>query len=212
MSSDGTSQPPNAAAIPPGWYADPAGGGGKRWWDGGRWTENTREPEAPSPVSIIGSYTPAPGSETNREFGSVRPIQYAEVGTAYTRTSWWLASSPLWVIVPQVVVVVIIGSLAPLSVPVLTAGIAGLNLLVLAVLVRLAFADRTALQGGGNESTASPWWTLLTPLAYLIARAQHVRLYATGGWASVIWWVIAAVFSPGVAVLGYFAVLGILPV
>ena len=25
----------------PGWYADPAGGGGWRWWDGERWSEHT---------------------------------------------------------------------------------------------------------------------------------------------------------------------------
>lgn len=25
-----------------GWYTDPAGGAGQRWWDGGRWTEHIR--------------------------------------------------------------------------------------------------------------------------------------------------------------------------
>jgi hypothetical protein len=26
--------------VPPGWYADPAGDWGLRWWDGARWTEH----------------------------------------------------------------------------------------------------------------------------------------------------------------------------
>jgi hypothetical protein len=212
MSGDGTSQPSNAAAIPPGWYADPAGGNGKRWWDGNRWTDNLREPEEPSSLTTIGNYLPTAGLDPSGEFRSTRPVQHAEAGTAYTRTSWWLASSPLWVAVPQVVVVAIIDSLVPLPVPILVISLAILNLLVLAALVGMAFADRAALWEGGNESAASPWWTLLTPLAYLIARARHVRIYATGSWASVIWWIIAAVFAPGVAVLGYFAVLGIFPV
>ena len=162
MSSDGTPQPPGAAMIPPGWYADPAGGNGKRWWDGGRWTEHVRMPEEPAPAPVVGGYAPTVGTPTSqsRDFRPTTPFRQAEVGTAYTRTSWWLASSPLWVIVPQVVVLVLIGSLAPLSLPVLAAGIGGLNILLLVVLVRLAFADRAALWEGGNESAASPWWTL----------------------------------------------------
>ena len=32
---------------PPGWYGDPAGDHGSRWWDGGAWTDHVR-PEVPS--------------------------------------------------------------------------------------------------------------------------------------------------------------------
>jgi len=36
--------------APPGWYPDPAGGPGQRWWDGYAWTDATVQPEvAPSP-------------------------------------------------------------------------------------------------------------------------------------------------------------------
>jgi hypothetical protein len=32
---------PVPVAAPPGWYTDPAGRPGTRWWDGYRWTEHT---------------------------------------------------------------------------------------------------------------------------------------------------------------------------
>ena len=31
-----------ASAVPAGWYADPHGAGGRRYWDGERWTDHTR--------------------------------------------------------------------------------------------------------------------------------------------------------------------------
>ncbi len=35
--------------APPGWYPDPAGGPGQRWWDGYTWTEATVLPQHPPP-------------------------------------------------------------------------------------------------------------------------------------------------------------------
>jgi hypothetical protein len=35
--------------APPGWYPDPAGGPGQRWWDGYAWTESTVLPQLPPP-------------------------------------------------------------------------------------------------------------------------------------------------------------------
>jgi hypothetical protein len=34
------SAPEDGKGVPPGWYADPAGGWKLRWWDGARWTEH----------------------------------------------------------------------------------------------------------------------------------------------------------------------------
>jgi hypothetical protein len=202
MSGDGSGNPSLSGPIPAGWYPDPAGGNGKRWWDGVRWTDNLQEPEEAPALPSFGTYVHA-------EFRPTVPLPTAEVGIAYTRASWWLAGSPLWIVVPQAAIVEIFYSLAPPPLSALVIGLGLLNLLVWAILVRLAFADRAALLIGGNATVASPWWTLLTPLAYLIVRAREVRLYATGGWASVLWWCIAAFLSPGVAVLAIFAVYGI---
>lgn len=38
--------------IPAGWYSDPAGNGGWRWWDGGRWTDVTTEAPASVQASV----------------------------------------------------------------------------------------------------------------------------------------------------------------
>lgn len=60
-------------SAPAGWYPDPSGAGGARWWDGARWA-------APSVVNPVG----APG-------GSVAAIPPAKVDVS-TSTVWiWLA-------------------------------------------------------------------------------------------------------------------------
>ncbi|NLE98268.1 MAG: DUF2510 domain-containing protein [Propionibacterium sp.] len=54
---------------PAGWYPDPAGGNGERFWDGGAWSQSTRDPK-PEPVHPADpgparqtSAPPAPGHE-----------------------------------------------------------------------------------------------------------------------------------------------------
>jgi uncharacterized protein YxjI len=56
-------QPP----PPPGWYADPAGGTGTRWWDGQGWTDHVQQPTPlpppPPPAAVqappAGQYGPS---------------------------------------------------------------------------------------------------------------------------------------------------------
>jgi len=40
--------PDPTPAVPAGWYPDPAGGGGQRWWDGTQWSEHVQPPAAPA--------------------------------------------------------------------------------------------------------------------------------------------------------------------
>jgi hypothetical protein len=205
MSGDTAGQPSAPGAIPAGWYPDPAGSPAKRWWDGARWTDQLQQPEEPPPPATFGNYVEPDLRSTNL-------FPRAEAGIAYTRTSWWLAFSPIWIVVIESAVVGIFESLGSPPVASLVLGLGLLSLLAWAILVRMAFADRTALINGGNNSAATPWWTLLTPLAYLIVRARQVELYASGGWASVVWWCIAAVLSPGIGVLAFFGAYGLNPV
>ena len=44
--------------APPGWYPDPAGGPGQRWWDGYAWTEATVLPVQPPPPPWAGAGPP----------------------------------------------------------------------------------------------------------------------------------------------------------
>jgi hypothetical protein len=44
--------------APPGWYSDPAGGPGQRWWDGYTWTDSTVLPQHPNPPAWSGASPP----------------------------------------------------------------------------------------------------------------------------------------------------------
>jgi hypothetical protein len=45
----------------PGWYRDPSAPHVERWWDGTRWTEHMRAPEAPQQPLAQPGFAPAPG-------------------------------------------------------------------------------------------------------------------------------------------------------
>jgi hypothetical protein len=53
-----TDQQSGYPGAPPGWYADPAGGPGQRWWDGYAWTDTVVLPTPPPPPPP--SFTHAP--------------------------------------------------------------------------------------------------------------------------------------------------------
>jgi len=60
---------------PAGWYRDPEGGLGERYWDGTRWTEERRS-AAPAPAATAGAPAPQAGqaAEVEHRFGSLRLI------------------------------------------------------------------------------------------------------------------------------------------
>lgn len=79
-----------------GWYADPGGSGGLRYWDGSTWTGHVTPP-APSP---------APGAPAPPRVEAPPPV-------ARRKTSPWI-----WVAIGAVVVVVLGGAVAAVAVPV----------------------------------------------------------------------------------------------
>ncbi|MDQ1542367.1 MAG: hypothetical protein QOK08_5 [Actinomycetota bacterium] len=221
---------PPTPAIPAGWYSDPAGSSGTRWWDGAGWTDHVQAAPQLVPTVVPAPSTPAPITPTvltptaltstpilpTAAEQAYVPFQSATsvvpprvTGVAYTRSVWWICAQPLWGIASQVVLYSTITAFGPVPVRFLALGLVVLNLVLWGILVRLAFADRAGLLAGGNGSAASAWWMLLSPLAYLVARAQHVKLWEVGAWAPVVWWSLALIIAPGLAVAGVFAVYGI---
>lgn len=64
--------------APPGWYPDPAGGPGQRWWDGYAWTESTVLPQQPPPPPWASASPPqgpptsvAPWAEASQRLATV---------------------------------------------------------------------------------------------------------------------------------------------
>ncbi len=54
----GVSEHSGYPGAPPGWYPDPAGGPGQRWWDGYTWSEATVLPARPPPPPWAGAGPP----------------------------------------------------------------------------------------------------------------------------------------------------------
>jgi uncharacterized protein YxjI len=69
---DVTQPPP-----PPGWYPDPGGSGGTRWWDGQGWTEHVQQPSAPP------QQPPAPPQYPGPQYGGQQYGGQQYVGQQY---------------------------------------------------------------------------------------------------------------------------------
>ncbi len=116
-----------------GWYQDPSGGPGDRWWDGERWTEHTRaaavppsEPPAPTgergtdPTEVMPPTGPGADPTTPADGGpSPDPAAYGAAGYDQTAagTAAYAATEPeeersrkgLWIAVIVGVVIVLLG-------------------------------------------------------------------------------------------------------
>lgn len=158
----------SSTQAPPAWYPDPAGGSGNRWWDGAAWTEHVRAWDPPAP--------PAPPLKSYVPMASL-PVEVREQHDAvrvYTPQVWWLAFSPAWLLLVQVIVIVATADRTVLDTIAVIVGIF--------VTAGLTMADRKLLLQSGHRDAASTWWWLLTPLAYLVARGAHLQRTAGRGW------------------------------
>ncbi|MCL9759687.1 phospholipid scramblase-related protein [Frankia sp. AiPa1] len=89
--------------VPPGWYADPSGQYGSRWWDGNQWTDHTQPgppPTPPTPAATSGQShhtdqphragkSPQAGQAQNIGQGGSRPgqVPYPGQGGQYAGES-----------------------------------------------------------------------------------------------------------------------------
>jgi len=72
-----TTAPENGKGLPPsGWYPNPQGGLGLRWWDGARWSDQVRAPTTP-PRKHTAS------QQLNRAFGIEVPCTLLSFGVAW---------------------------------------------------------------------------------------------------------------------------------
>lgn len=188
-----------------GWYPDPADEQSLRWWDGSQWTANvrTRQPVAPvthtafSPVPIrkdatlppIDPYRPMDKRRDAQSFVSMAAARQElkiAPSVAYTASAWWLATLPLWW---GVIETCLFLSLDQFYTPFIQLFV---RLIIVSIAIGLMVHDRKVLRRDGHPTTATPWWFLLTPFAYLISRAVHVRRSMKRGWAPVVVWILCA--------------------
>ena len=73
----GVTQPP----PPPGWYPDPAGTGGTRWWNGVEWTDHVQQaappPPPPPPPPVQQTPPPPPPPAAPQQAPAGQPAQQA---------------------------------------------------------------------------------------------------------------------------------------
>jgi hypothetical protein len=65
-----TTPPPGSVNPPAGWYPDPSGQPGQRWWDGSAWTEQTQQAPSAAPGSGYPAYGSGQGYGGSPGYGS----------------------------------------------------------------------------------------------------------------------------------------------
>jgi hypothetical protein len=173
----------------PGWYADPTGLAGVRWWDGAQWTAHT----APLPAS-------GPGAPT----GARPPIP--DTTPVYTPFIWLivllplLSSASIWFYQPTLPRITAgrYPSTDPFST--FTPGyflVLGIGVVIYALSVVFASLDHRELARRGVVRPFHWAWTFLSPLVYVIGRGVIVRSVAKPRGLTPIWVLI------GVMVVGF---------
>jgi uncharacterized protein DUF2510 len=185
-------------AAPAGWYPEPSGVEGQRWWDGTRWTEYATPlaapPTAPASVSasVSAQYAPYDGAAQPR----------VPAGTPVD-TAWiWLSVVlPILALVPFFFWDFEGYMLASMTDPSPTAQLrmyldpmyltsTMLGWLLYGVSVWFAYLDRVALERLGYARRFHWAWAFLSSLVYVIGRSVVVKRQAGRGMAPM--WVAIA--------------------
>jgi hypothetical protein len=166
---------------PAGWFPDPAGGPGTRWWDGQQWTEHTSDPA--------------------QVYASAEPRRVDPATPIYTPFIW------LMVLLPVVSILVLLfwdidaylnsvlvsadDPFAQYSNPGYLV-LQGTSLLLYALSVLFAFLDRRVLLQRGFDRPFHWAWTFLGSGVYVIGRSVIVRRRSGKGLLPI--WVLIGVF------------------
>jgi hypothetical protein len=218
------------ASTPAGWFADPAGSGQLRWWNGAAWTEHlapqpTPEPAllppanepVPAPTPLVATplkFTPEPTPSAQPSWGATSQASAYSMGAAEdfarpaqwnTVGAWLLAFSGLLTIAVGVVHGLMTGF--AFTSPYDVGGYLGGYALVFVLMLLFAEADRRKLRSLGYLRIPSLWWMLLfASLVYLIVRTVYVWREVRKGIAPLITYIVVnaasgILISVGVALL-----------
>jgi hypothetical protein len=164
-----------------GWFPDPSGGPGSRWWDGRQWTEHTSDP--------------------SQVYASAEPRRVDPATPLYTPYIW------LIVLVPLVSILLLLfwdidaymnSAVASADDPFAQYSdpgyllIQGTSWLLYALSVLFAFLDRRVLLQRGFERPFHWAWTFLGSAVYVIGRSVIVRRRSGNGLLPI--WVYIGVF------------------
>lgn len=216
-----------STVIIAGWYPDPTDSTQARWWDGSQWTLNMRPREhqasAPAPAAVPAQaptqqtryFSPVPvrTDATLPPIDPYRPLNrrhdsqgFVSMGVkqtvkfqptrAYTGSVWAISTFPVWSTLLSLILVIGLGDFFTPFLMTLTA------VLYMVVIVAFAIHDQKVLLNSLHPVAASPWWMLLSPLIYLIARGVHVSRTVGHGWAPLLVFLLCSLVPAG-AVLAF---------
>ena len=215
--------------IPAGWYPDPLGQARHRWWDSTTWTQHvTAGPKTTAaPSSFAMQDSPAAAAapsipdrmrerQSPASAATSRQSDYVPMAM-HPRTQVSLKSLPkVWATVSvwMIAVMPLIQLAAILALVFLLSDFgrfmqAATGFVFLLWCAVLATRDRRTLVAAGHHETASPWWLLLSPLAYLIARTVKVR-HTTGSGSAPLWTYLALATLPAIGMFVYLSDAGAL--
>lgn len=183
----------DAHTAPAGWYPQPDGSGGQRWWDGARWTEHTSPLAAPAPATM-----PAPAAVLPQYDAMVQPRVPA--GTPVdTPWIWLIVALPLLPLIPLFFWDLEGYMLRSMTDPMAQLALyldpwylttIGLSWAAYGVIVWFAYVDVKALRALGYARQFHWAWTFLSSLVYVIGRSVVVKRQAGRGMAPM--WVVIA--------------------